>query len=240
MDPVDILTSIRVLIVDDDALVRAGLTMMLREAPDIEVVAEAEDGREALKALDRTDVDVVLMDIRMPRLDGLSATEMIRSKPQPPEVVVLTTFDADAHIHRALSAGAAGFLLKDTPPQQIVESIRRIAVGEPVLSPSVLKDLIRRTFSGESATRAAEVRERLAVLNDRERKVADDIGLGMTNAEIAEHLYMATPTVKTHVSAAMTKLGLSNRVQLALLVYEARLTGSELGDSPPPQEDIER
>lgn len=221
----DIVTPIRVLIVDDDALVRAGLVMMLREASDIEVVAEAADGREALSTLAHMDVDLVLMDIRMPQLDGLSATEIIRARPRPPEVVVLTTFDADAHIHRALSAGAAGFLLKDTPPQQIVESIRRIAHGEPVLSPSVLKALIERTFAGETATRATETRDRLAVLNERERSVADDVGSGMTNAEISDHLYIAIPTVKTHVSAALTKLGLSNRVQLALLIHEAKLAG---------------
>lgn len=221
MDAVDIMTPIRVLIVDDDALVRTGLTMMLRETPDIEIVAEAADGREALRVLDFTCVDLVLMDIRMPHLDGLSATEMIRSRPRPPEIVVLTTFDADIHVHRALNAGAAGFLLKDTPPHQIVESIRRISAGEPVLSPSVLKDLLERTFSSESIKRSTKARESLVVLNERERMVADDIGRGMTNAEIAQHLYIAVPTVKTHVSAAMTKLGLSNRVQLALLIHEA-------------------
>lgn len=224
MAPMDTMTPIRVLIVDDDALVRAGLTMMLKEAPDIEIVAEAEDGREALKVLERTGIDLVLMDIRMPRLDGLSATEIIRSKPQPPDVVVLTTFDTDTYVHRALGAGAAGFLLKDTPPHQIVESIRRIAAGEHVLSPSVLKALIEQTFAGEAAarsTRSADAREQLSALNRREREVAHSVGRGLTNAEIADRLYMAIPTVKTHVSAAMNKLGLSNRVQLALLVHEA-------------------
>ena len=226
VDTLGIMTPVRVLIVDDDALVRTGLVMMLREAPDIEVVAEAADGQEALSALAHTDVDLVLMDIRMPHFDGLSATEMIRAAPRPPEVVVLTTFDADAHVHRALRAGAAGFLLKDTPPEQIVDSIRRIADGEPVLSSSVLKALIERTFTGETAARAAEARDWLAVLNERERDVADDVGSGMTNAEIADHLYIAVPTVKTHVSAALTKLGLSNRVQLALFVHEAKSTGA--------------
>lgn len=226
MVAMDDMTPIRVLIVGDDALVRAGLVMMLGEAHDIEVVAEAADGHEALEVLEHTGVGLVLMDIRMPRLDGLTATERIRSAPRPPEVVVLTTFDADAHVHRALSAGAAGFLLKDTPPGQIVEAIRRVAAGEPVLSPSVLKDLLERTFAGQTAVRsdrAASARERLSVLGEREREVVGGIGQGMSNAEIAEGLFLAVPTVKTHVSSAMAKLGVANRVQLALLVHEAGL-----------------
>lgn len=231
MVAVDTIAPIRVLIVDDDSLVRVGLVMMLREAPDIEVVAEAEDGHQAMKALEHIDVDLVLMDIGMPRLDGLSATEMIRSRLQPPEVIVLTTFDADAHVHRALSAGAAGYLLKDTPPQEIVESIHRVAVGEPILSPSVLRSLIERTFAGGAAARSVDAKERLSVLNRREKEVVYHVGRGMTNAEIADCLYLSLPTVKTHVSAAMTKLGFSNRVQLALLVHEARIDEPDHGDT---------
>lgn len=198
--------------------------MMLEEASSIEVVAEAADGYEALQTLDRLGADLVLMDIRMPQLDGLSATERICSAPAPPEVIVLTTFDADAHVHRALSAGAAGFLLKDTPPDQIVESIRRVFAGEPVLSPSVLRDLIDRTFTGAAtarADRAAKARERLSLLGEREREVVEGVGEGLSNAEVAARVFLAVPTVKTHVSSAMAKLGVASRVQLALLVHEA-------------------
>ncbi|GAA3762940.1 response regulator transcription factor [Spinactinospora alkalitolerans] len=210
-------------IVDDDPLVRAGLAMMLGGASDIRVVAEAGDGTEVLPLVDRHAPDVVLMDIRMPSMDGLTATEALRSRSRAPEVIVLTTFDADAHVLRALRAGAAGFLLKDTPPEEIVAAVRQVARGNPVLSPAVTRRLITRVAESDRDRRRARARERLAVLSDRERKVAVAVGQGRSNAEIGAVLHFSVPTVKTHVSGVLTKLGLNNRVQIALLVHGAGL-----------------
>ncbi|WP_229810871.1 response regulator transcription factor [Streptosporangium pseudovulgare] len=212
-----------VLIADDDPLVRAGLVMMLGGAPDIRVVAEAGDGAEALRLVDRHAPDVVLMDIRMPSMDGLAATERLRARGGAPEVIVLTTFDADEHVLRALRAGAAGFLLKDTPPGEIVTAIRQVARGYPVLSPSVTRRLIDRVADPAPDLRRARARERLAGLNDRERQVSVAVGQGRSNAEIGATLFLSVPTVKTHVSSVLAKLGLNNRVQIALLVHEAGL-----------------
>ena len=214
---------IGVVIVDDDALVRVGLVMMMGGAPDIRVLAEAEDGAGVLALAAEHDPDVVLMDIRMPGVDGLTATERLRALPRPPEVLVLTTFDADEHVLRALRAGAAGFLLKDTPPEEIVESVRRVARGLPVLSPSVTRRLIDRVASTGHDERAVRARERLAVLNTREAEVAVAVGEGRSNADIAATLFLSVPTVKTHVSNILTKLDLNNRVQVALLVHDAQL-----------------
>ncbi|MEU1374424.1 response regulator transcription factor [Streptomyces triculaminicus] len=215
--------SIRVLLVDDDPLVRAGLRLMLGGAPDLEVVAEAADGGEVGPLVVAHSPDVVLMDIRMPGTDGLAATEALRGRPEPPEVIVLTTFHTDAHVLRALRAGAAGFVLKDTPPREIVEAVRKVAAGEPVLSPAVTQQLIAQVSGGDAQRRprAEAARERLAVLGEREREVATAVGRGKANAEIAAELYMSVPTVKTHVSRILTKLGLNNRVQIALLVHDA-------------------
>ncbi|MBA4862222.1 response regulator transcription factor [Streptomyces sp. PSKA54] len=213
---------IRVLLVDDDAIVRAGLRLMLGGAPDIEVVAEAADGADvpALVAAHRP--DLVLMDIRMPGVDGLTATEALRGRPGAPEVLVLTTFHTDAHVLRALRVGAAGFLLKDTPPQDIVTAIRTVVAGDPVLSPAVTRRLIEQvTGSFGQDDRAAAARTRLALLPDREREVARAVGRGLSNAEIARELHLALPTVKTHVSRILTRLDLNNRVQIALLVHDA-------------------
>jgi DNA-binding NarL/FixJ family response regulator len=215
--------TVDVLIVDDDPLVRAGLTMMLGGAPDIRVVAEAGDGTEVLALVDRHRPHVVLMDIRMPSVDGLTATEALRTRRDAPEVLVLTTFDADRHVLRALRAGAAGFLLKDTPPAQIVAAVRQVADGTPVLSPSVTKRLIARVAETETDTRKAHAAARLTGLNDREREVAVEVGKGSSNAEIASALHLSIPTVKTHVSAILTKLDLNNRVQIALLAHDAGL-----------------
>ncbi|GII31503.1 DNA-binding response regulator [Planotetraspora mira] len=212
-----------VLIVDDDPLVRAGLTMMLGGASDIRVVAEAGDGTQVLPLVDLHGPDVVLMDIRMPAMDGLSATEALRARPHAPEVVVLTTFDADEHVLRALRAGAAGFLLKDTPPDEIVAAVRQVAKGHPVLSPAVTRRLIARVADSGQDRRRADAGRRLARLNDREREVAVAVGEGRSNAQIAAVLYLGVPTVKTHVSSILTKLGLNNRVQIALLVHDAGL-----------------
>ncbi len=213
----------RVLIVDDDALVRVGLVMMMGGAPDILVIAEAEDGGQVPGLVEKHAPDVVLMDIRMPGVDGLTATERLRALPNPPEVLVLTTFDADEHVLRALRAGAAGFLLKDTPPAEIVESTRRVARGLPVLSPTVTRRLIHRVAHTDHDERARRARRKLEPLNERELEVAVAVGEGRSNADIASRLFLGVPTVKTHVSSILTKLELNNRVQVALLVHDAQL-----------------
>ena len=219
--------SIGVLIVDDDPLVRVGLVMMLGGAPDLRVVGEASDGTEVRAMVDRHRPDVVLMDIRMPGMDGLAATEALRARPQAPEVIVLTTFDADRHVLRALRAGAAGFLLKDTPPAEIVAAVRQVADGRPVLSPTVTRKLIDRVAESDSDQRKAQAAQRLALLNDRERDVAVEVGRGSSNAEIAASLYLSIPTIKTHVSSILTKLDLNNRVQIALLAHDAGLLSDQ-------------
>ena len=218
---------IGVVIVDDDALVRVGLVMMMGGAPDLRVLAEAEDGGQVEELVREHSPDVVLMDIRMPTVDGLTATERLRAVPDAPEVLVLTTFDADEHVLRALRAGAAGFLLKDTPPEEIVESVRRVARGFPVLSPAVTRRLMHRAAHGDHSERADRARQRLAVLNARETDVAVAVGEGRSNADIAARLFLSVPTVKTHVSSILTKLELNNRVQVALLVHDAELLDSD-------------
>jgi DNA-binding NarL/FixJ family response regulator len=185
---------IRVLIVDDDALVRAGLSMMLAGSDAVRVVAEASDGGQVAAAVDAYRPDVVLMDIRMP--GGLAATEQLRSRDDAPQVIVLTTFDADEYVLRALRAGAAGFLLKDTPPPEIVRAIQLVAAGEAMLSPAVTRRLIRHVADDGAASRGAQARERLDRLTDREREVAVAVGQGKSNAEIAAELYMSVATVK--------------------------------------------
>jgi len=212
---------IRVLIVDDDALVRAGLSMMLAGSENVRVVAEASDGAQVAAAVDAYKPDVVLMDIRMPGVDGLAATEQLRRRAGAPHVIVLTTFHADEHVLRALRAGAAGFLLKDTPPPEIVRAIQLVAAGEAMLSPAVTRRLIQHVADGGAASRGAQARERLARLTDREREVAVAIGQGKSNAEIAAELYMSVATVKAHVSRLLQKLDLDNRVQIALLAHDA-------------------
>ena len=213
---------IRVLLVDDDALVRSGLRMMLTGADTVEVVGEAEDGREVLGAVDRHRPDVVLMDIRMPRVDGIEATRLLRAQPSPPEVIVLTTFDADELVLRALQAGAAGFLLKDTPPAEIVRAIEHVHAGEGMLSPTVTKRLIALVAGdGGAADRQRAARAKLDTLSAREREVACLVGRGCANAEIAAELHMSVATVKAHVSRLLVKLEVENRVQVALLVQDA-------------------
>jgi DNA-binding NarL/FixJ family response regulator len=212
-----------VLVVDDDPVVRFGLTVMLRGAPDLRVIAEAGDGGEALELAERHHPAVVLMDIRMPGMDGLTATEALRRRTPAPQVVVLTTFDADAHVLRALRAGAAGFLLKDTPPEELVVAIRQAARGRPVLSPQVMRRLVDRVAESDQDTRGAAARRRLDLLAERERAVALEIGEGRSNADIAARHHLSLATVKTHVSAILTKLDMNNRVQVALLVHDANL-----------------
>ncbi|WP_055484454.1 response regulator transcription factor [Streptomyces sp. WMMB 322] len=218
---------IRVLLVDDDPLVRSGLRLMLGGAPDVEVVAEGADGAEVPGLVSEYEPEVVLMDIRMPGTDGLVATEALRDRPQAPEVLVLTTFHTDGLVLRALRAGAAGYLLKDTPPQEIVAAVRRVAAGDPVLSPAVIRQLVTRVtregrHGGDGrAGRAARARARLELLGERERAVAVAVGQGLSNAQIAAELHLSVPTVKTHVSRVLTKLKLNNRVQIALVVHDA-------------------
>ena len=214
--------SIRVLLVDDDPLVRSGLRMLLAGADALEVVGEADDGRGVLAAVDLHRPDVVLMDIRMPQLDGIEATRLLRAQPDPPAVIVLTTFDADEDVLSALRAGAAGFLLKDTPPEELVRAIELVHAGDSMLSPQVTRRLIALVAGdGEEVARARRARERLETLTAREREVALAVGAGRANADIAAELHMSVATVKAHVSRLLTKLGAENRIQVALLVQDA-------------------
>jgi DNA-binding NarL/FixJ family response regulator len=213
---------IRVLLVDDDALVRSGLRMMLAGAESLEVVGEAADGREVLGAVDLHRPDVVLMDIRMPRLDGVAATRLLAAQPDPPAVLVLTTFDADELVLRALQAGAAGFLLKDTAPADIVRAIELVHAGDGMLSPTVTRRLISMVAGDSDAgVRADHARGLLKTLSPRERDVALAVGLGHGNAEIAATLHLSVATIKGHVSRLLDKLEVDNRVQIALLVQAA-------------------
>jgi DNA-binding NarL/FixJ family response regulator len=220
-------STIRLVVVDDDDLVRTGLRLILGGAPDLEVVAEAADGRQAVEAVRRTSPDVVLMDIRMPVLDGLAATQQVLALPKPPQVIILTTVDTDEMVLEALRLGACGFLLKSTRPDRLVEAVRAVAAGEPMLSPSVTAQLIARVRDEDGDTRRRAALERMEVLTDREREVAVAIGRGWSNAEIAERLFMSVPTVKAHVSRLLTKLDVDNRTQVALLVHDAGLTAAD-------------
>jgi DNA-binding NarL/FixJ family response regulator len=212
-----------VLLVDDDALVRAGLRMILSAAEDVEVVGEADDGATAVEAVRAHFPDVVLMDIRMPGLDGITATERLRALPDPPQVIVLTTFHADDYVLRALRSGASGFLLKDTAPAQIIQAIRLVHAGEAMLSPSVTRTLLGTIADGAGDDRRREALARLAALTEREREVAVAVGAGSSNADIAARLYMSEATVKAHVSRLLTKLAVANRVQVAIVVHDAGL-----------------
>ncbi|MEV0460341.1 response regulator transcription factor [Catellatospora methionotrophica] len=212
---------VRVVIVDDDALVRAGLTMMLDGTAGITVVGEAGDGAAVPALLDRHGVDVVLMDLRMPGVDGIAATRRVRARPHPPEVIVLTTFDADEHVIRALRAGASGFLLKDTPPGRIVEAIRQVHSGDPFLSPAVTRRLMARVVADDGAYERA--RAALGRLTPREYEVAAAVAAGKPNAEIGATLGMTLATVKAHLSHIFVKLDVDNRTQIAMLAHDAGL-----------------
>ncbi|GAA1303735.1 response regulator transcription factor [Pseudonocardia xinjiangensis] len=219
--------AIRVLVVDDDPLVRSGLNLMLGGAGDIEVVGEAADGADVVDAVDRLAPHVVLMDVRMPVLDGLAATAALdrRAGHGPrPAVVMLTTFDADETVLAALRAGAAGFLLKHTPPAQIVDAVRRAAAGDPVLSPSVTRSVIAMAARRHppAAPAASDARARMDLLTDRERQVAIAVSEGLGNAEIAERLHLSTSSIKATISSALTRLDLTSRIQLAILAHESR------------------
>ncbi|KGN29537.1 LuxR family transcriptional regulator [Knoellia flava TL1] len=210
-------------IVDDDPMVRAALRMMLGGNSGITVVAEATNGEEALTLVPSSGAEVVLMDIRMPVRDGLSATQVLLDCDPSLKVIVLTTFDADDMVLTALRLGAAGFMLKDTPPARLVDAVRTVAAGQPMLSPSVTAQLIAAVARPDTGgdDRARDARFRLEALTDREREVADAVGRGLSNAEISSELFMSVPTVKTHVGRLFTKLGVENRVQVAILVHDA-------------------
>ena len=212
---------IRVLLVDDDALVRAGLLMMLDGADGIAVVGEAADGAHVAAAVAAHAPDVILMDLRMPGVNGIEATARVRSRPGPPEVIVLTTFDTDDNVLRALRAGASGFLLKDSPPAQIAAAIRQVAAGDPILSPKITRRLMDRAATEVGSRDRA--RGALSRLSPREHEVVLAIARGAANADIAAGLYLSVPTVKAHITHILTKLGLGNRTQIALLAHDADL-----------------
>jgi DNA-binding NarL/FixJ family response regulator len=217
-------TPIRVVIVDDDALVRTALAMILRDDAGIELAGEADDGQAGLDLVARVAPDVVLLDIRMPRLDGLEALARLMSRPAPPKVIVLTTFDADDYVLRALRDGASGFLLKHTPPAEIVEAVHKVAAGEHMLSPSVTAQLITRLRETDpEPRRALDAQALTKTLTDREREVAIAVGEGKANAQIAEELYLSMATVKAHVSRIMVKFAATNRVQIANRLHDAGL-----------------
>jgi DNA-binding NarL/FixJ family response regulator len=213
--------TVKVLLVDDDALVRAGLRLILSSADDLEVVGETDDGASAVAAVRRHRPDVVLMDIRMPQMDGITATAALRRLAPAPQVVVLTTFQADEHVVAALRAGASGFLVKDTPPADIIDAVRLVAAGNAIVSPSVTRTLLSHFGSSEATERHRRAAQQLANLTDREQEVATAVGVGASNAEIAASLHMSEATVKAHVSRLLNKLNVSNRVQIAILVHDA-------------------
>ena len=212
---------VRVLLIDDDALVRAGLRMILSSAEDLEVVGEADDGARAVAAVREHRPDVVLMDIRMPEMDGITATAALRRLDAPPQVIVLTTFQADEQVMSALHAGAGGFLLKDTPPAEIVNAVRLVATGDAMLSPSVTRTLLSHFGDAQATERRRAAAQRLATLTDRERQVAIAIGSGASNAQVGASLFLSEATVKAHVSRLFTKLDVANRVQIAIVVHDA-------------------
>ena len=215
--------SIRVLLVDDEELVRFGLRTVLESDDGIEVVGEAADGIDAVTAVRTLHPDIVLMDIRMPRMDGLAAARQILSHPDPPKVAILTTFHLDEYVFAALEAGASGFLLKDIPPRQIVAAVRAIDAGSEMLSPAVTRRLIAEFVGRRTQPRRDEALRRLRLLSDREREVLTLLGRGLSNADIARELFMSEATVKTYVSRMLTKLELTNRTQAAILGHDAGL-----------------
>jgi DNA-binding NarL/FixJ family response regulator len=211
---------IRVLLADDQLLVRAGLRTILQEEPDIEVVGEAGDGDQAVAGCASLRPDVVLMDVRMPRVDGLEATRRIGAAAEAPRIVILTTFDLDEYVYAALKAGASGFLLKDADADELVRAIRVAAAGDALLAPSVTRRLIAR-FSGRGVERPSAAHQ--AALTEREREVLTLVARGLSNGEIATRLFLGETTVKTHVSHLLDKLGLRDRVQAVVLAYESGL-----------------
>ncbi len=224
-DPVN--DPIRVFLVDDQQMVRAGFAMLVGSQPDMEVVGEAGDGREALDRLAATRADVVLMDVRMPRLDGVAATRALAARPGAPRVIVLTTFDLDEYAFAAIKAGAAAFLLKDATPPDLLNAIRSVHAGDAVVAPSTTRRLLEHFAATlpDPAAPAATPDARLAALTEREREVLVLVGRGLSNTEIAAELVVAEATVKTHVSRLLAKTGSRDRVQLVVLTYDVGLVG---------------
>jgi DNA-binding NarL/FixJ family response regulator len=219
---------IHIVLADDESLLRAGIRLILEHADDIEVIGEAGDGRQAVELVTRERPDVVLLDIRMPGMDGLTAAEQLARAGLPTKVVMLTTFGEDQYLARALRAGATGFLLKDTAPEALIESVRAAATGTAMLSPAMTRLLIDR-YLGQAAggAQGGEARRLLDTLTDRERDVLRRLGEGGSNAEIGAQLHMSEGTVKGYVSRILTKLECTNRVQAAILAYEAGLLGGD-------------
>ncbi|RSS64120.1 DNA-binding response regulator [Streptomyces sp. WAC07061] len=216
------MTTIRVVLIDDQDLVRAGIGAILEQAGDIEVVAEGTDGIEALPLVRTHRPDVLLMDLRMPKMNGVRATELVRALDDPPPVLVLTTFEDDASVLSALRAGAGGYLVKSLRPEQLIAAVRSATTGDAVLTAPVLDRLVTRTRTACPGLFAAE-RSRITLLSDRERQVLDRIGRGMANDDIAAELGMRPTSVRTYVSRLLAKLGTANRTQAALAAYEERL-----------------
>jgi len=214
---------IRVLLGDDDPMVRTGLKFLLDSADDLEVAAEAGDGVEAVAACRVHTVDVVLMDLRMPRVDGIAATRGVRALPDPPHVIALTTWDVDDAVMDSLVAGASGFLLKTSAPREIMGAIRSVMVGDAVLSPRSTRQLLDRLGRDGAVDQRRAARTAVGALTAREREVAVAVARGLTNAAIAGELYLAEPTVKAHISTIQTKLGVRNRVGIAVLAERAGL-----------------
>ena len=215
---------IKVFLVDDQALVRSGFALLINAEDDLEVVGEAGDGVQAVETLARTSADVVLMDIRMPRMDGVEATRRLVARPNPPKIVILTTFDLDDYVYAGLRAGASGFLLKDARPTELLSAIRAVAVGDAVVAPSATRRLLDHVLPTlPDSSRPAGPDPRLAVLTEREVEVLSEIADGASNAEIGERLYMAEGTVKTHIGRLLSKLAVRDRVGLVLFAYETGL-----------------
>jgi DNA-binding NarL/FixJ family response regulator len=233
MTPVDD-TTIGVLIADDQALVRTGFRMILEAEPDLRVVGEAKDGLEAVEAAARFRPDVVLMDIRMPRLDGLEATRRIVGPgARAPRVLILTTFDLDEYVYDALRAGASGFLLKDAPPEQLIAGIHVVAGGESLLAPTVTRRLIEALLTDRRPGPAPVPSPEFAELTDRELEVFKLIARGLSNAEIADSLVVSATTVKTHVAHVLSKLNLRDRVQAVVLAYETGIAAPQSAPTDP-------
>jgi DNA-binding NarL/FixJ family response regulator len=215
---------ITVFLVDDQALVRGGFRLLIEAEDDLEVVGEAGDGQQALDALARTTADVVLMDIRMPTMDGVEATRRLTARPRPPKILILTTFDLDEYVYAGLRAGASGFLLKDARPAELLSAIRSVAAGDAVVAPSATRRLLDHILpSLPESDRAGGPDPRLAVLTEREIEVLVEIADGASNTEIGERLYLAEGTVKTHIGRLLSKLAVRDRVGLVLLAYETGL-----------------
>ncbi|MDN5683829.1 response regulator transcription factor [Corynebacterium glyciniphilum] len=214
-------TTVAVTVVDDDPYVRHALTSLLDAAPDVEIASSYSSG-ENVTAVDAVIGDVVLMDIRMPGVGGIAATEVLMSRPNPPKIIMLTTFDLDRDVARSLQAGAAGYLLKGEPPDTVISSIRAVTQGDTILSPSVTRQLV--TMVRETTGRMDEARKKLASLSDQETRIAQALGKGSSNSEISDALYISIPTVKTHISSIFRKLDATNRLQVALIVRDAHTT----------------